>query len=88
MTRAAHIPQDTRGKVAIEDNKLATQLDGLNLVTSGGKLTTRDDYVNGSNLKWATHLRIFREAGMVKEEKDRKTGDRGKAMMFIGYPFI
>ena len=63
------------------------QLDGMNLVDLTRKLTMRDEYVYGLNPKWATKLRIFGEASVVKEEKDGRTGDQGKAMMFVGYPF-
>jgi hypothetical protein len=31
------------------------------------------------------HLRTFDEAGIVKNTKDRKVGDRGITMMFVGY---
>lgn len=87
MMSAAHIPPDVRGKVAIEAIKLATQLDGLILVKLNGKLASRDEHVFGSNPKWSKNLRVFGEAGVVKEGKDGQTGDRCQAMMFVGYPF-
>ncbi len=47
-----------------------------------GKLATRDGVIP----KWASQLRTWGEAGVVKEGKDGKTGDRGVKMMFVGYP--
>ena len=85
MMVVAHIPHDIRGKVAIKAIKLATQVDGLNIVTLGGKLAMRDEHVYGSNPKWTTDLRIFGEAGVVKEGKYGRTVDRCKAVMFVGY---
>ena len=32
-------------------------------------------------------MKTFGEAGVVKEGKNLKTGDRGIEMMFVGYPF-
>ena len=75
MMVVAHIPHDIRGKVAIKAIKLATQVDGLNIVTLGGKLAMRDEHVYGSNPKWTTDLRIFGEAGVVKEGKYGRTVD-------------
>lgn len=86
MMQAANIPDDIRGKVAIEAVKLATYLDGLRVVTVNGVTATRDTHVFGSNPKWSTKLRTFGEAGVVKEGKDAKTGNRGTPMMFVGYP--
>eukprot|EP00970_Alexandrium_tamarense_P017113 scaffold8328_cov131-Alexandrium_tamarense.AAC.1 len=60
-------------------------LDGLVAVTVDGVTATRDDHVFKSNPKWANHLRTWGEAGVVKEGKRSKTGDRGKTMMFVGY---
>jgi hypothetical protein len=42
--------------------------------------------VYGVNPSWSWNLRTWGEAGVVKEGKDGKTGDRGIAMMFVGYP--
>ena len=47
----------------------------------------RDEHVYGSNRKWATILRIFWDADVTKKGKDGKTEDRGKVMIFVGYPF-
>ena len=87
MMGAANIPVDTHGKVAIEAIKLATMLDGLAIVVYGGKSDTRYVHVHGKNPRWARNLHVFGEAGVVKEGKDGKTGDRGQTLMFVGYPF-
>ena len=47
---------------------------------------TRDEHIHRKNTRWATNLRTWREAEAVKEGKDGKTGDKGIAMMFVGYP--
>ena len=86
MMGAANIPIAIRPKVAIEAIKCATQLDGLSVVKLGDKLATRDVHVYGKNAKWAKQLRTFGEAGVCKEGKNAKTGDRGQDMMFVGYP--
>ena len=38
-----------------------------------------------ANPKWSKNLRTWGEAGVVREGKDGKTGDRGQSMMFVGY---
>ena len=86
MMGAAHMPGDSRGKVSLEVLKCATMLDGLRIVEVDGKQMTRDEHIHGKNPKWATNLRTWGEAGVVKEGKDGKTGDKGIAMMFVGYP--
>ena len=86
MMGAAHIPDDSRGKVSLEVLKCATMLDGLRIVEVNGKRKTRDEHIHGKNPKWAKNLRTWGEAGVVKEGKDGKTGDKGIAMMFVGYP--
>ena len=88
MMGAANVPEDIRRNVAIEALTCAVQLDGLTSVELKGKLASRDEHVYGCNPKWATptQLRVWGEAGVVREGKDGKTGDRGTKMMFVGYP--
>jgi len=83
---SAHMPDKSRGKVSLEVIKCATMLDGLRLVADDGKRKTRDEHIHGKNPRWATNLRTWEEAGVVKEGKDGKTGDKGAAMMFVRYP--
>ena len=86
MIGAANIPNDIRGKVAMEALKCATQLDRLKVVTLGNQTTTCDILMFGKNPNWAKNLHTWGQAIVVKEGKDGKTGDCGKLMMFVGYP--
>ena len=86
MMGAAHVPAKVRGKVAPKAVECACKLDGLRVVTLNGKTATRDVHWYGKNPSWANNLRTWGEAGVVKDGKDGKTGDRGEAMMFVGYP--
>ena len=83
----ANIPTATRGKVAIEVIKCATQLDGLVIVKVDEESEARDMHVYAKLPKWTKNMKTFGEAGIVKEGKDTKTGDRWIEMMFVGYPF-
>jgi hypothetical protein len=87
MMGGANTPVDVRGKVGIECVKMATAVDGLRVITLNGKTMTRDMHFYGRNPRWATQMRTWGEAGVVKEGKDGKFGDRGTVMMFVGYPF-
>ena len=81
------MPDNSCGKIAIKALKLVTMLDGLQVITLGGKTATRDVHIYGSNPRWTKNLQTFGEAGVVKEGKDGKTGNRGIAMVFCGYPY-
>jgi hypothetical protein len=59
---------------------------GLKVVQVGDVIATCDVYVYGMNPAWARNLRTFGEAGVVKDAKNAKTGNRGTVMMFVGYP--
>ena len=83
---AAHLPNNLRGRVAIEVLKCATLLDGLNVVTIKERTTMHDVHLFGINPLWTMILHTWGEARVVKSGKDGKTGNHGKAMMFIGYP--
>lgn len=86
LMHAAGIPRDFRAKLAIEAIKCATLLDGLTVVTIDNVTATRDTHVYGDDPGWSTALRTWGEAGVVKEGKDGKTGDRGVTVVFVGYP--
>jgi hypothetical protein len=86
MMSAAHCPEDAKGKIALECIRTATMLDGLKVVQLGDVIATRDQHVYGSNPTWARNLKTFGEAGVVKDAKNAKTGNRGMVMMFVGYP--
>ena len=46
----------------------------------------RDKHVYAKNPIWASDMRTWDEAGVVKEGKDGKIVIKGIAMMFVGYP--
>jgi hypothetical protein len=61
-------------------------MDGLKLVKVDGVTSTRDTHMYGKNPSWTRNMRTFGEAGVVAEGKNKKFGNRGTTMMFIGYP--
>ncbi len=65
--------------------KTATALDNLIAVTVNGETKTRYEHAGLLLPPFAKHLRTFGEAGIVKNEKVGKVGDRGITMMFVGY---
>jgi hypothetical protein len=75
MMSAAHCPDDSKGKIALECIRTATMLDGLKVVQVGDVTATCDIHVHGSNPAWARNLRTFGEAGVVKDPKNMKTGN-------------
>jgi hypothetical protein len=61
-----------------------TALDNLIPVTWNRKTLTRYEHVGHEIPKFVKYLRTFGEAGIVKDKKDGKAGDRGITMMFVG----
>lgn len=57
------------------------QLDGLHVITANCVTHTRDSHVIGANPKWAINQRT----GAVKEDKNGKTDDKGKSLIFVCY---
>ncbi len=86
MMDTAHVPDKSREKVALEALKCTTIPNGLQLVTTGDKVAMHYEHVYTKNPRWVSNLRTWDKAGVVKEGNDNKTGDKGKTMMFIGYP--
>ena len=62
-----------------------TALDNLIPVTLNGETKTRYEHAGRVNPKFVKYLRTFGEAGIVKNMKDGKVGDRGITMLFVGY---
>ena len=83
---AANIPTDVRGKICLEAISHAIQVDGLVAVTVNGKTASRDEHVYGKLPNWTQNMHTFGEMAVVKEKKNKKLGDRGTKMMFVGYP--
>jgi len=70
-----------RRESARGSRKCATQLDGLRVITVGGKTVTRDFHVFKSKPNWAVNPRSWGEAGVLTDGPDGKTGDRGIEMI-------
>ena len=62
-----------------------TALDNLIHVTWNGITKTRYEHAGFKIPKFINYLRTFGEAGIVKNGKDRKVGNRGISMVFVGY---
>ena len=62
-----------------------TALDNLIPVTWNGITKTRYEHAGFKIPKFVKHLRTFGEAGVVKNGRDGKVGDRGITMVFVGY---
>ena len=86
VLNGANAPIETRAKLSIEAISLVTLLDGLSIIEWKGEKMTRDEAFFGKIPSWASRLRTFGEAGVVKEGKNSKMGNRGETMMFVGYP--
>jgi len=65
----------------------ATALDNLIPVMWNGVTKTRYEHAEHKNPKFVKHLRTFGEAGIIKNGKDRKVGNRGITMVFVGYAY-
>ena len=87
MMRNANVPLKIRYKVCKEALMTATRLDGLTVVSRGGKLATRYEHWMGAIPKFASKLRTWGEAGVVKirNKGTPKIADRGVTCMFVGY---
>jgi hypothetical protein len=86
MCNYANMPDDIRVKVSNEALSHSTDLG--NLVVDKGQTKTRYERIGLPIPKWATKstIRVFGEAGIVKQGKNGKLGDRGVPMVFVGYP--
>ena len=85
IMNAAQIPKGKQFKLWSETATTVTALDNLIPVTRNGKTLTRYEHAGHKIPKFVKHLRTFGEAGIVKNKKDGKVGDRGITMMFVGY---
>jgi hypothetical protein len=87
MMAQANIPLNVRYKIWRYAFKAATLLDGLTVVTVGGKMATRYVLWAGENPKFASHLRTWGEAVSIKTRVrgTPKIADRGTPCMMAGY---
>jgi hypothetical protein len=82
VMNAAQIPKSKQFKMWSEAAMTVTALDNLIPVTWKGET---NEHAGFEIPKFVKYLRIFGEAGIVKNGKDGKVGDRGITMAFVGY---
>jgi len=85
VMNAAQIPNNERFKMWSEAATTVTALDNLIPVTFNGVTKTRHEHAGFEISKFIKYLRTFGEAGIIKNGKDGKVGDRGITMVFVGY---
>jgi hypothetical protein len=85
VMNAAQIPKSECFKLWGEAAMIVTALDNLIPVTWNGITKTRYEHAGFEIPKFVKYLRTFGEAGIVKNGKDGKVGDRGITMLFVGY---
>jgi hypothetical protein len=87
MLSAVQVPKEERYKLWGETVVTATTLtlENLTPVTWKGETKTKYEHAGHDIPTFVRHLRTFGEAGIVKNVKDGKVGDRGITMMFVGY---
>ncbi len=68
-----------------EASTTVTALDNLIPVTWKGETKTRYEHDRHKIPKFVKYLSTFSEAGIVKDKKDGKVGDRGVTTLFVGY---
>jgi hypothetical protein len=85
MMGGANVNIECRKMIVIEALKTITLLDGLVVVELNGLRDTRDGHCFLCNPKWASELRTFSEAAVVKEKKSDKTTDCGITVIFVRY---
>ena len=85
MLSAAQAPWDERYKLWGETIMTATMLDNLIPVTCNGVTKTRYEHAGKIIHEFVKYFRTFGKAGIVKNMKDGKVGDRGITMLFVGY---
>jgi hypothetical protein len=85
MLSAAQVSKDEHHKLWGETVMTATVLDNLIPVTWNEETKTRYEHVGYDIPKFVKYLRTFGKAGIVKNMKDGKVGNRGITMMFVGY---
>jgi len=85
VINAAQIPKSEHFKMWSDAATTVTALDNLIPVTFNGVTKTRYEHAGFKNPKFVKYLRTFNEAGIVKNGKDGKVGDREITMVFVGY---
>jgi hypothetical protein len=78
-------PKSKHFKLWSETAMTVTALNNLIPVTWKGETKTQYEHAGHKIPKFVKYLRTFGEAGIVKDKKDEKVGDRGITMLFVGY---
>ena len=69
----------------VKQQRQTQLLDILIPVMWKGEIKTRYQHAGQEVPKFIKYLRTFGDAGIVKDKKDGKVGDRGITMLFVGY---
>ena len=82
---AVQIPKSKHFKLWSEAAPAVTALDNLIPVRCNGETMTWYGHARHKVPKFVKYLRTFGEAGIVKNKKDGKVGNRGITMICVGY---
>ncbi len=85
VMNAVQVPKSEHFKMWSKAAMTVTALDNLIPVTWNGITKTSYEHAGFEIPKFVKHIRTFVEAGIVKNGKDGKVGDRGITMVFVGY---
>jgi hypothetical protein len=85
VMNAAQIPKSKQFKMWSEAAMTVTVLDNIIPATWKGETKTQYEHAGFKIPKFVKYLRTFGEAGIVKNRKDGKVGNRGITMVFVGY---
>jgi hypothetical protein len=85
VMNAAQIPNSEQFKLWSEASKTVAASDNLIPVMWKGETKSRYEHAGHEIPKFLKYFRTFGEAGIVKDKKDGKVGDRGISMLFVGY---
>ena len=69
----------------VKQQRQSQLLDNLIPVMWKGEIKTQYEHAGHNIPKFIKYLRTFSEAGIVKDKKDGKDGNRGITMLFMGY---
>ena len=83
----ANVPYHMKYKIIQEAIKTATKLDGLVIATINGKSQTRYEHFGYKIPKFASYLKAWGEAGVVKTKSktEAKLKNKGTTCIMVGY---
>ena len=82
---AANVPMVEQYCLLQEAANLLSKVDWLTVIKMAGRKKTRIEHYGMPIPAWSNNLQTWGEAGTVKTGKDRKLGDRGVTMIFVGF---